>query len=142
MNRLDIENRLPRHLVLLLHECPDAPTHVDWLIAGDISGHKPLKSFRITDRLDGMKVGARQPMTQMDDHRPRYLHCDGPLSDGRGFVRRLALGRLWTSTEPDVFRILWRTGPAAGQIQWIRLDGSPGEQHPDVTCEGWNGTLT
>jgi hypothetical protein len=141
MSGLDIENRLPRHLVLLLHECPNAPTHVDWLVAGDISGHTPLKSFRIADRLDAMHAGGRQAVVPLPDHRPRYLRCDGPLSRDRGVVRRLARGRLWTSSEPDVFRILWRTGSAAGQTQWIRLLPGSTKHALDVCCEGWNGRI-
>ena len=135
MSGIDFEHRLPLSLVLLLHECPGKPPHVDWLIAGDVSGHKPLKSFRIDDRLDRMLTGSRQTVTPMEDHRPRYLHCDGPLSGGRGTVRRLARGRLWTSIESGTCKIIWRTGPATGQTQWIRfsIDGL------EVCCEGWNG---
>ena len=75
-------------------------------------------------------------MTPMDDHRPRYLHCDGPLSGGRGRFADWLRGRLWTSIESGTCKILCenRAGDEV-QTQWIRfsIDGL------EVCCEGWNG---
>ncbi|MCH2147927.1 MAG: hypothetical protein MK095_00645 [Phycisphaerales bacterium] len=128
----------PRKLVLLEHVSPDQPVHVDWMIAKDHGGHAPLETYRITMRLDAMKSGGSQILEPLADHRPRYLRCDGPLGGGRGHVRRLATGRAWSGHDQNALIVQWKTGPAAGRLQQVRIDtGSHGDVQ--VHCEAWDG---
>ena len=129
---------LPRNVVLLEHVCPGQPVHVDWMIAKDHGGHGPLTTYRIKTRLDAMASGGSQSLEPLADHRPRYLRCDGPLSGGRGDVRRLASGRAWSGADEDTLIVQWKTGPAAGRLQRIRLHKEP-SSNMQVHCEGWDG---
>ena len=81
-----------RRTVQLLHELPDGTSHVDWMIARDQAGREPLISFRLPRRIDELKPGQRMAAERIADHRPAYLDYEGPVSDERGSVRRLAWG--------------------------------------------------
>ena len=81
-----------RRTVQLLHELPDGTSHVDWMIARDRAGREPLISFRLQRRIDELKPGQRMAAVRIADHRPAYLDYEGPVSDERGSVRRLAWG--------------------------------------------------
>ncbi len=81
-----------RRTVQLLHELPDGTSHVDWMIARDRAGREPLISFRLQRRIDELKPGQRMVAERITDHRPAYLDYEGPVSDERGSVRRLAWG--------------------------------------------------
>ncbi len=81
-----------RRTVQLLHELPDGTSHVDWMIARDQAGREPLISFRLQRRIDDLKPGQRMAAERIADHRPAYLDYEGPVSDERGSVRRLAWG--------------------------------------------------
>ena len=74
-------------MVLLEHTLPDGAAHLDWLIErpDDPREHRML-SFRCeTDPLgDAGWTGDR-----MADHRAHYLRYEGPVSGGRGTVRRI-----------------------------------------------------
>ena len=74
-------------MVLLEHTLPDGSAHCDWLIErpDDPREHRML-SFRCeTDPLtDPGWTGERMP-----DHRAHYLRYEGPVSGGRGVVRRI-----------------------------------------------------
>lgn len=129
---------LPRELVLLEHACPGQPTHVDWMMAKDDGGYEPLTTYRIEVRLDAMEEGGSQELESLVDHRPRYLRCDGPLGLGRGDVRRLARGRVWTCGDHGGLIVQWKTGPAAGRVQRIHIL-KEAHSAPQVHCEGWDG---
>ncbi len=81
-----------RRTVQLLHELPDGTSHVDWMIARDRAGRESLISFRLPRRIDELKPGQRMAAERIADHRPVYLDYEGPVSEGRGSVRRLAWG--------------------------------------------------
>ena len=81
-----------RRTVQLLHELPDGTSHVDWMIARDRAGQEPLITFRLQRRIDELKPGQRMAAERIADHRPAYLDYEGPVSDKRGSVRRLAWG--------------------------------------------------
>ncbi len=81
-----------RRTVQLLHELPNGTSHVDWMIACDQAGRESLISFRLPRRIDDLKPGQRMPAERIADHRPAYLDYEGPVSDKRGSVRRLAWG--------------------------------------------------
>ena len=73
--------------VLLRHELPDGSWHHDWMI--DPGDDRPLITFRTpamipeVDRFEAERIG---------DHRRAYLTYQGPVSGGRGAVRRVAEG--------------------------------------------------
>ncbi|QOJ01392.1 MAG: hypothetical protein HRU70_13205 [Phycisphaeraceae bacterium] len=76
--------------VLLEHRLPDGSEHFDWMIepGGDAEG---LVTFRVMERID-TATGGRFPATRLPPHREAYLDYQGPVSGGRGQVRRVARG--------------------------------------------------
>lgn len=83
-------------MVLLLHEVPGGASHFDWLIQRPGEEHEPpttrrLISFRMRHRPDDPS-GVVLLGERMKDHRNAYLDYDGPVSGGRGSVRRVARG--------------------------------------------------
>ena len=73
----------------LLHTLADGTRHVDWMIAQDPRGERPLVTFRLEGRLDELGGGQCLRAERIADHRPRYLRYEGPISGDRGSVRRL-----------------------------------------------------
>jgi len=101
--------------VLLRHDTPQGPHHFDWLLDPDGGDNSPLLTFRVSQRID------RGPATfraeRIADHRRRYLHYEGPLTGGRGSVRRVASGRCLVvadTADHVVVRIL--LGQLAGKL--------------------------
>lgn len=85
----------------LLIEDPDAAWQADDAVDPDDA--RTLWAARI-DPPPGAWLAARQlKLTPLPHHRARYLAYEGPLSAGRGRVRRLAAGRAgvlnWTPEE-------------------------------------------
>ena len=79
-------------VVLLHHTLPDAPPHYDWLIERGAGG--ACATWRVVARIDG--AGGPPPAAfraeRLADHRAHYLTHEGPVSGGRGEVRRAASG--------------------------------------------------
>jgi hypothetical protein len=77
--------------VLLRHELPDGSWHHDWMLEDPNDPHGRLITFRIDPGVswppDGAFAAAR-----IGPHRREYLTFEGPVSDGRGSVRRVARG--------------------------------------------------
>ena len=78
--------------ILLRHDTPDGSWHFDWMLAtAPADSGLPLMTFRValrpdqpgTDSFDAERIG---------DHRAAYLTFEGPLTEGRGSVRREASG--------------------------------------------------
>lgn len=108
--------------VQLRHTLPDGSSHIDWLIAQDAAGERPLITFRLARPLhrspatieahgvaavesageDEAGQGGERGQSQrwaleaerLPDHRPKYLAYEGPISNDRGAVVRIAAGRL------------------------------------------------
>src|SRR5262245_43439326 len=80
--------------VQLLHELADGTSHVDWMIAQDPRGERPLVTFRVAARVDELAGGGVVAAQRLDDHRPAYLDYEGPVSGNRGKVRRLVRGQV------------------------------------------------
>ena len=119
-----------RPTVQLRHELPDGSSHVDWMLARDPLGRAPLVTFRLPGRVDELAPGTdggTMRAERIADHRPSYLTHEGPVSRGRGVVRRLRSGRIleWTGDEAGWrLTLLWASqgdggsddaGPAAGR---------------------------
>lgn len=87
--------------VVLLHTLPDGSSHFDWLID---QPHMPqehrLLAWRCVHRPDA--INAPFQAHQMPDHRAHYLTYEGPLSNNRGQVQRVAQGEvIMLIAEPD-----------------------------------------
>ena len=115
-----------RPTVLLRHELPDGTSHVDWMIApDDMDGRELLVTFRVAGRIDELTAGERLAARRIGDHRRAYLTCEGPVSDGRGTVTRLAGGVVvsWQRL-PDRWHM---------EIDWFAPDGGLRRQALDVS---------
>jgi hypothetical protein len=98
------------------------------MFATDSDGKEPLMTFRIPRRLDELNAGESMEAESLGDHRPRYLHYEGPLSDNRGSVKRIATGQLRASHNEageSEYEIHWDSGTAQGRVQRILLQKSP-----------------
>jgi hypothetical protein len=88
----------PRRVVLLLHEGHGA-THIDLLLERDDG---PLVTFRApvaVTLLLGDGAAATFEAERLPDHRRVYLEYEGPVSNNRGTVRRVATLALHGFTE-------------------------------------------
>lgn len=124
--------------VLLLHELSDGDSHYDWLIdphephegggeGGEAPGGDPdervLIAFRLSERID-LALPRRFEGERMADHRRLYLAYEGPLSGGRGQVRRLATG--WMRVERAAageLVVAGRLGEAGGRLRGVESEG-------------------
>jgi hypothetical protein len=77
-------------MVLLEHTMPDGSAHFDWMLQSD-DGRPGLVTFRVTSRVDQPSV-QRFEAVRIGRHREAYLTYEGPISGGRGSVRRVAAG--------------------------------------------------
>lgn len=76
-------------MVLLCHELPDGSWHFDWMIETPGQAEGPLRTLRVHERPD---AADRFTAELLPDHRRAYLDYEGPVSGGRGTVRRVASG--------------------------------------------------
>jgi hypothetical protein len=83
---------MPR-TVQLRHDLPDGSWHIDWMIELE-QGGGGLATFRLPRRVDDLCAGESVEALRLEDHRRAYLDYEGPVSGGRGTVRRLASGRI------------------------------------------------
>jgi hypothetical protein len=119
------ENKIPLLTVLLWHETPEG-SHHDWMLTdptlqGDGSPEHSLWTARIMPAsLEWQKLGSFK-LTQVEHHRQAYLTYEGPISGGRGTVKRVDEGTFvpieWTS-ERKVIEVRMRD--FKGRIQIIR----------------------
>lgn len=89
--------------VLLHHGLGDGSWHYDWLIAraeGAGPDERVLVSFRVGERIDEAGISGFEA-TRLADHRAAYLAYEGPVSGGRGVVRRVASGTARIEVERD-----------------------------------------
>jgi len=90
---------------------PDGSTHIDWMIAQDGGDKKgELMTFRLKSRLDKVQIGQSILVERISNHRRLYLDYEGPISDNRGVVSRVAEGVI-TSQKRD--ESSWRI-----EIRW------------------------
>lgn len=113
--------------VLLRHDLPDGTWHYDWLLTPPPSPEpRGLICFRVWERIDSGQVAAFRA-ERLADHRLIYLDYEGPVSDGRGTVKRVVEGSMKVEVEGQ-----WEL-VAAGELgetkgKWIgRRNGSEWE---------------
>lgn len=106
---------------VLRHALPDGSHHFDLLIQPP--GADPLArvpTFRCPHQPGGVGPGADQRVEVLGDHRAVYLWYEGPVSSGRGQVRRVAGGAVAASgggmEAPDGWRL--RLEHEAGGAAW------------------------
>ncbi len=98
-----------RRTVVLCHTLPDASWHLDWMLERDTNDDHRLVTFRLETRPD--ELTAHQTTAhRLPDHRARYLDYQGPLSDARGSLTRLARG--------DVLDLSISGSSLAATIRW------------------------
>lgn len=136
---------MPR-TVLLEHRLPGGDWHIDWLL--DRDGRSPLLTFRLPRRqraalaLPGAGGGCQLlsipppsafTAERIPDHRRRYLDFEGPISGGRGSVRRIAEGEaeiLAETGESLEARVRFGEGP------WTVWRGSRSTGEGNVAARG------
>lgn len=104
--------------IILKHDTPDGCHHFDWMFAQN----EPPVSDLITYRLDILPksacVGSQLNIKRLADHRTKYLQYEGPISNNRGNVSKIAVG--WYNLLIDnsfadkdinhLFNVIWDTG--------------------------------
>jgi len=78
--------------VLLRHDLPDGSWHHDWMMERDVSEADFLLTFRLNPEVV-WPPSSGFSATRIGDHRREYLTYEGPVSRGRGHVRRVSRGR-------------------------------------------------
>jgi len=106
----------PLPMVLLRHESPSRPPHLDWMIARG-SGACQLASWRLSAWPEaGYRIDR---VTAVADHDRAWLIREGPLSGGRGTAYRVDSGVLvgWTKCgDTALLDLLW-TGAGAQSLE-------------------------
>lgn len=121
--------KAPPRMVVLLHELPDGSSHFDWMIEGPQRIPAPpspedrcLITFRTAVRPDEAAAGPAGGTFEAErlaDHRRAYLDFEGPLTDNRGHVRRLASGTVEALlNEATIFRLRGRFAPDSPPLIW------------------------
>ncbi|MFG0245547.1 MAG: hypothetical protein ACF8MF_05785 [Phycisphaerales bacterium JB052] len=98
--------------VVLLHTQPGKPDHYDWLIdQPQLEKEHRLLTFRVAARPDQHRTFIAEKAA---NHRAIYLHYQGPLTQDRGEVTRVACGTiddLRNDTHQITGIIDWGNGP-------------------------------
>lgn len=131
---------MPR-FVLLLHDCPNQkprPTHCDLMLeTGDALATWALAELPADWQtlLDDsqLKFASSNSVDaeRLPEHRLAYLDYEGPVSSGRGSVRRLDTGNFMMTNDPNVYVI-------EGEF----LRGTILLQPPTENSERWRLTFT
>ncbi len=108
--------------VLLRHDLPEGSWHYDWMLQiPGCEGAGRLMTFRVRVRVDS-DAWLEFEGVALGDHRAEYLEYEGPVSGGRGVVRRVARG--------EVIRGERATGSldvtvdwGGGAVRWIGAEG-------------------
>lgn len=98
--------------VILHHTLPYTQSHFDWLIdQPDLDNENRLIAFRCALRPDSTVLQCFTAQ-RLPDHRAHYLAYEGPVSQDRGSVKRLATGAVLNmkfTRESMFFVIRWPT---------------------------------
>ncbi len=136
-------------MVLLRHTLADGSWHYDWMLERTgVSAEHRLLTIRLTSHPFLPSEPGRLAGEWLADHRAAYLGYEGPISDGRGRVDRVARGVVYgiealdarlTGGRPEatthgrvVLRIAWEGGPS--QV-WVLLPAVGGREAGACTLE-------
>ncbi len=145
---------------LLRHDLPDSSWHYDWLIDRVSWWHRPggadrcagapdldpdacdLFAFRVPVRPDIATID-RFDAVRLPDHRRLYLDYEGPLTNNRGSVRRVASGLCtWSQPMPGRLDVHIEPGSSPAPTQAIHWHGRAlGPQEPLTAETSWIFTL-
>lgn len=109
--------------VVLLHTLPDGSSHFDWLLERPAAeGGEPggLMAWRL-EQFPGARCAAVRA-ERMEDHRRIYLEYEGPVSGGRGSVRRVVEGQWLPVAESEdgaEFRVRFEEGGRLIWMHWV-----------------------
>lgn len=123
-------------MVLLEHTLPSGEMHFDWMFERPGVADGPLVSYRTFQRPDLLPGGSHMLAERIGDHRPTYLEFEGPVSNGRGSVRRLARANVLAlddSTPLIWLSIRWESGT---KQRW-KAHPLPTETPPAPDGERW-----
>ncbi len=106
-------------MVLLRHTGSALGDHFDWMIQEGASQQSPLRTWRVMVRLDELGPGDWFIAEPLEKHRAAYLTYEGPVSGGRGAVKRVAWGK--ASVHGEVIEMEW-DGGAKQRVVGMRVD--------------------
>jgi hypothetical protein len=131
--------------------------HYDWLLAPPGDPEALLWTARVWRPPRDWSCAGAWGLEVAAPHRRRYLTYQGPLSRGRGSVRRVARGHfaplLWGASRMELrlwlngatgWVVLWRVAPDRWMAAWCgRSSGEAraGAKVPGVCCGGGGGLL-
>jgi hypothetical protein len=93
---------------VVLHHTGHGEPHFDLMIEAEAGG------ALMTWRLPTWPVDRPMPVERLADHRRAYLDYEGPVSRGRGEVRRVAAGTVTLAARPnetDVLELTFNNAP-------------------------------
>ena len=109
-------SKAPRRFALLIHDSPRGLHYDFFLEVGDV-----LKTWALPQLPE---AGLEMPCEALADHRPMYLDYEGPVSGGRGTVRRWDQGsyavEFWSAEEIIVGLVGTKL---AGRVELRRTTG-------------------
>jgi hypothetical protein len=131
----------PPRTVLLVHTLPRGHAHIDWMldipsvtypVAPPAPAPTPehrLQTFRVVARIDSVPY-APFLAVPLPLHRAAYLAYEGPVSNARGEVRRIAEGQIlrhdFAAPAPSV-EIGWMSARPAGITVRYTFAEHPGD---------------
>ncbi|MEX0653405.1 MAG: hypothetical protein WD534_12305 [Phycisphaeraceae bacterium] len=123
---------------VLLQHVTRVGRHYDWLV-GDPSAEAGgrLWTARLALPSGQWQAAGRLTLMELPPHRRAYLHHQGPVSGGRGVVRRVDAGTvrpvLWTATR-RVLAVRMRYYQGLAELRWLA-----GERWSAVVTPGGDG---
>lgn len=91
--------------VLLRHELADGSWHHDWMFEHPLAGAQGgLITFKLEPSVS-WPPGGKFEAERLADHRREYLEYEGPISGGRGGVRRVASGECEVEAGVEEIRV-------------------------------------
>jgi len=112
---------MPNSFVIILHTGFGCE-HYDFMLETGPS----LATWRLASNCLGLGEGQSAPARKLPDHRPAYLTYEGPVSGGRGQVRRVCQGAFETLVDDGrrlVVRLDSPDGPARLEIARLASAG-------------------
>lgn len=113
---------------VVLRHVTAAGAHYDWLFESPAkaAGPRPLASFRTTAAPRDWQADRAVRLERLPDHRRAYLRYEGPISHGRGRVRRVDSG--WAVVHrfaADRIELTLMLGGFSGRLRLRRAAGGP-----------------
>ncbi len=113
---------MPNSFVILLHT-GFGPDHYDFML----DTGEALATWQLAGDCMDLAEGRSMPARKLPDHRPAYLAYEGPVSRGRGHVRRVREGA-FEILDRDESRIVVRLNSLEGAAVFeLTGQAAPGE---------------